>query len=34
MLGKLDIYEFCEFQFKFFKDNPRKLTDKLLSSLY
>ena len=29
--GKLDIYEFCEFQFKFFKDNPKKLTDKLLA---
>ena len=28
--GKLDIYEFCEFQFKFFKDNPRDFTDKLL----
>ncbi len=29
--GKLDIYDFCEFQFKFFRDNPRKLTDKLLA---
>ena len=28
--GKLDIYEFCEFQFKFFKDNPRDFTDKIL----
>ena len=28
--GKLDIYEFCEFQFKFFKDNSRDFTDKLL----
>ena len=29
--GKLDIYEFTEFQFKFFKNNPRKLLDKLLA---
>jgi len=29
--GKLDIYEFCEFQFKFFKDNKKKITDKLLA---
>ena len=29
--GKLDIYEFTEFQFRFFKDNPRKLLDKLLA---
>lgn len=29
--GKLDIYEFTEFQFRFFKDNPKKLTDKLLA---
>ena len=29
--GKLDIYDFCEFQFRFFRDNPRKLTDKLLA---
>ena len=29
--GKLDIYEFCEFQFRFFKNNPKKLTDKLLA---
>ena len=29
--GKLDIYEFCEFQFKFFKNNPRALLDKLLA---
>ena len=29
--GKLDIYEFCEFQFRFFKDNPKKITDKLLA---
>ena len=28
--GKLDIYEFVEFQFKFFRDNPRILLDKLL----
>jgi HAD superfamily hydrolase (TIGR01490 family) len=30
-LGKLDIYEFTEFQFQFFKNNPRKLLDKLLA---
>ena len=29
--GKLDIYEFTEFQFQFFKNNPRKLLDKLLA---
>jgi len=29
--GKLDIYEFSEFQFKFFKNNPRALLDKLLA---
>jgi len=29
--GKLDIYEFTEFQFKFFKNNPRKLLDKLIT---
>ena len=29
--GKLDIYEFTEFQFKFFKNNPRRLLDKLLA---
>tara|TARA_B100000767_G_C19765361_1_gene537262 strand:- start:900 stop:1562 length:663 start_codon:yes stop_codon:yes gene_type:complete len=29
--GKLDIYEFCEFQFRFFKDHPKKITDKLLA---
>ncbi len=28
--GKLNIYEFVEFQFKFFRDNPRILLDKLL----
>ena len=28
--GKLDIYEFTEFQFKFFKNNPRRLLDELL----
>ena len=28
--GKLDIYKFTEFQFKFFKNNSRKLTDELL----
>ncbi len=28
--GKLDIYEFVEFQFKFFRDNSRILLDKLL----
>ena len=28
--GKLDIYKFTEFQFKFFKNNTRKLTDELL----
>lgn len=30
-LGKLDIYEFCEFQFQFFKNNSRQLTDELLN---
>ena len=29
--GKLDIYEFTEFQFRFFKNNPRKLLDKLVA---
>jgi HAD superfamily hydrolase (TIGR01490 family) len=29
--GKLDIYEFTEFQFQFFKNNPRKVLDKLLA---
>ena len=29
--GKLNIYDFCEFQFRFFRDNTRNLTDKLLS---
>ena len=28
--GKLDIYKFTEFQFKFFKNNTRQLTDELL----
>ena len=30
--GILDIYEFTEFQFRFFKNNPRKLLDKLLAT--
>ena len=29
--GKLDIYEFTEFQFRFFKNNPRKLLDTLIT---
>ena len=29
--GNLDIYEFTEFQFRFFKDNTRKLTDELVA---
>ena len=29
--GILDIYEFTEFQFRFFKNNPRKLLDKLVA---
>ena len=27
--GKLDVYAYCEFQFKTLKDNPRELLDKL-----
>jgi len=29
--GKLDIYEFTEFQFQFFKNNPRRFLDELLA---
>ncbi len=29
--GELDIYEFTEYQFRFFRDNPRKFLDKLVA---